>query len=250
MTILINGFAIPAARDQVRELDLSVKSEIRTPSGDFVRDVRHVKRGWQLMTRLMPIAEARALKAMILGRGHVWSFDGSSAYSSKGLAVTGAYTMSASGGAFGGYLTGATGGALISGLTAYTAWTTAQWIYTGSAWEHRLQTSAGLKYTNGAPTPGASWSYPITSGAYAIASGVQIDDLVILPYALPAALCAQWSQTLPFGPLPQLTLTGDLIDEDSLLVEGMDQAEIAATHAAIDGVWQQVGTLSLALAES
>lgn len=248
--IYLNGFLIPAQRDQVRELDLSIKSEVRTPSGDFVRDIRHVKRGWQMMTRIMPIAEARALKALILGRGHVWSFDGSSAYSSKGLAVTGAHTMSASGGAFGGYLTGATGGALISGLTGYTAWTTAQWIWTGSVWEHRLQTSAGLKYTNGSPTPSASWSYPLTTGSYAIASGVQIDDLAILPYALPAALCAQWSQTLPFGPLPQLTLTGDLIDEDSLLVEGMNQPEIAATHAAIDGVWQQVGTLSLELAES
>lgn len=253
--LTLNGIVIPCAADSVKVTDDSLKTEVRAIDGEYRRDFRAYKRRITGQTRLMPLAEARAIWELLRGRGHVWSFDETLAnggqYSSKGLAVTGDFTI-ATGGKFGRCLEAdGIGDPQVGGLSAYSAaWTTAQWVYTGSVWEHRLQTSAGLKYTNGAATPSASWSYPITSGTYTIPNGTSIDDLVILPYALPAALCVQWPQAAPFAPLPALSAAGDLIPEASLLVEGSGMPELAHTQGSWGGVWQTLATVSFDLVES
>jgi len=255
MSVLrLNGIIIPATPDSVKVTDNSLKTETRMIDGEYRRDFRAYKRRISGQTRLMPLAEARAIWELLRGRGHVWGFSETLAnggqYSSKGLAVTGDFTL-VTGGKFGRYLEADGGGdSQVGGLSAYSAaWTTAQWIYTGSAWEHRLHTSAGLKYTDGVATPFAAWSYPITGGVYIIPNGSSIDDLVILPYALPAALCVQWPQASAFTPLPHLTATGDAIPEVSLLVEGSGEPELMMTQGSWGGTWQTLATLSFDLVE-
>jgi hypothetical protein len=252
--LTLNGIVIPVAAEGVRVVDDSLKTSTRMIDGEYRRDIRAYKRRIIGQTRLMPLDEARAVWELLRGRGHTWPFDetlsNGGQYSSKGLAVTGDFGLT-TGGKFGRFLEASgIGDAQVAGLSAYSAaWTTAQWIFTGSVWEHRLHTSAGLKYTNGSPTPSASWSYPITSGTYTILNGTEIDDLVILPYPLPAALCAQWPQTTPFGLLPALSAAGDLIPEASLLVEGTGEPELQLTQGSWGGVWQALASVPLDLVE-
>jgi hypothetical protein len=252
----ISGITIPVASAKESRADL--KTELRTIDGTWMRDVRAAKRRWTLMTRLMPLDEARALRDLVMGMGHHWGFDGGSQYSDKGAgAWVGSYTVPDTGGKFGGgrLSVSGSGRTLTLGAAYGELWTIAQWIFDPDEgdWVHRLQTSDGRKYTGGVATPSASWSQTLTSGGvytvpYDGLSGVGgCDDLVILPFELPASWCVQWPQDQPFSPLPRLSITGEMIEQASLLVEGSGDPELVTEQGVIDGVYQRLATVSFEL---
>jgi hypothetical protein len=249
----ISGITIPVASAKESRADL--KTELRTIDGTWMRDVRAAKRRWTLMTRLMPLDEARALRDLVMGMGHHWGFDGGSKYSDKGAgAWVGSYTVPDTGGKFGGgYMSaGGTARTLTLGAAYAELWTVAQWVLVSSVWVHRLQTSDGRKYEGGVATPSASWDQALASGVYTVPydSGAGVagcDDLVILPFELPASWCVQWPQDQPFSPLPRLSIAGEMIEQASLLVEGSGDPELVTEQGVMAGVYQRIATVSFEL---
>lgn len=251
----ISGIVIPVASAKETRDDL--KTELRTIDGTRMRDVRAYKSRWSLMTRMMPLGEARALRDLVMGLGHHWGFDGTQ-YSDKGLgAWVGAYTIGGTG-KFGSdqLLVTGSGRTLTLGAAYATRWTVAQWVYDPDEGDkvHRIQTSDGRKYTGGVATPSASWGQALVSGVYTVpydsGSGTGgCDDLVILPYALPATWCVQWPQDQAFSPLPRLSIEGEMIEQDSLLVEGSGDPELVTDQAVISGTYQRVATVSFEMVE-
>jgi pimeloyl-ACP methyl ester carboxylesterase len=72
MSVLrLNGIIIPATPDSVKVTDNSLKTETRMIDGEYRRDFRAYKRRISGQTRLMPLAEARAIWELLRGRGQL-----------------------------------------------------------------------------------------------------------------------------------------------------------------------------------
>lgn len=253
----ISGIIMPIKHDGASEGRDDLKTELRAIDGTYVRDVRANKRRWTLMTRHLPLDEARALRNLVMGVGNHWGFQDGSRYSDKGLGSwVGVYTVPTTGGKFGGHLdvTGS-GRTLTLGAAYVAAWTVAQWVFDPDEgdWVHRIQTSTGVKIQNGVVVS-PLWDQALASGVYTVpydgTSGFGgCDDLVILPYVMPTSWCLQWPLTVPFSPLPRLSLEGEIIEEASLLVEGRGDPDMPITQGIHNGVWQRLATLSFELVE-
>jgi len=257
--MVLNGLPIPCAADQVREVDDSLTYEQRMVSGKWYRDQRVTKRAWVAQTIRLPLAEAKRLRRIIEGAGHTWSFTAATGlFSSKGLAGWsggGFLDLVGTGGPFGvGYVEEGSGSNNVSAQMPpiYTStWTTAQWVpVAGPAWEHRLQTSTGLKYTDGVATPSAGWDYALSAGIYTVTAGDAIADLVILPYAASADQAASWPLAAPFAPLPRLILTGDILAGDPApWVQLRNRVDLDLVQGGGASGWEQQAIVRFELAE-
>lgn len=221
--VTLNGVVLPVA--ELAEQDDSVKSVGRSVNGTIFKDRRHPKRRWDFACAVKTREEAEALKRLVDGVGHHWSFD-STAYSDKGMTTSsGAFTLSSAGigpkfSAQYGVLT------LSADITFETDWsdayTVSVWVISGGSWLHRVHVwdgSTTTKYEDG--VAGAyGWSYAISSGVLTLASG-GYDDLVVTPYAWPESWITSFDDTNPFT-LPRLWMSGDAIGDAAVQVIGDD----------------------------
>src|SRR3990167_6718991 len=84
----VNGWALPVADSSVSEAHDLGGDFSRSFSGSLLSDERYDKRVWSGQTAPVTEMVAEAIKGIVRGLGHVWSWD-SDLYSSKGLGVSG-----------------------------------------------------------------------------------------------------------------------------------------------------------------
>ncbi len=222
----LNGIAVPVAHGGTTNADLEfIGKNVRSIDGSMVAGRRNIKGKWRFASALRTAAESLAFRDLIVGRGHVLSFDAQNSYTSKGMApvsVAAGWGFSTSGPKYGAACASwTTGNALWSFFTSSSPWTLAWWVNESAAgWHHYVQNSAGTKWIDGVLAPGGSML-----GFGGVASGVatfgsvtasKIDDIVALPYLTPADWPAQlYGFGSAFGLLPALTADGDFIEQNS-----------------------------------
>ena len=237
--LTLDGIAWPVAKDKAEKDILEIGYYGTAIDGSFIGTRRNIKRQWKLTTPPLSPSDALALKNLLLGLGHHWSFD-TSVYSDKGLTLS-------SGGLFqiitssptpkfgAGCLQIGSGVQVnaVGGINPYagafaSTFSYVVWFWNGSSWDGYAgsvnQGTAVALYKNGASLgaffPGfvgyvpASGSLVLYGRNYLGTAQISyFDDLVALPYLARNADLAVWSNAaIPFGALPQLVPGGDLID--------------------------------------
>lgn len=244
----LNGIPVPV-------LDGSAKLRAPEELGQSERAVdgslrihrRAIKQPWDFSIAHQVAATALAFRDLLLGKGQTWGFD-SNLYGSKGTgpsaatnAVQGATAKYGAGGCT---LTATSGTITWIALPLLSGgpWTVSVWRKVGAgAWVHYLKTSAGSVWTDGVLTGSTAW-LTVTTAAGAVkidadaASTTHIDDLVVLPYAVPS----DWPASIhgygaAFSPLARLYADGLFIEANSKTV---------TTKGEVGGAELVQGTLS------
>ncbi len=227
----INGIVVPNATDSADIEEKDVGAEHEAIDGSPIINFRAQKRSWKFSTTPRTAAESIAFRNLITGKGHVVSFDNQTLYTSKGLApssIGGNWSTTTGTPKF-----GAAMGQWTSTNTAWpfftssSPWTLAWWLNQNAAgWHHYVQTSAGTKWIDGVLAPGGTMLgfVGVTSGVatFGSATASKIDDIVALPFVVPADWPAQmysWGNTagLPFSALRNLTADGLFVELNTLV---------------------------------
>lgn len=234
--LTINGIDVEVAAATPPTAGIEEVGERVRAFDGTLRVSRHaLKQSFEFTTPPMLRADATALRRLLMGEGHAWSFD-SNLYSSKGLggsSVTNAVQQASGSSKFGaGRLqVGATTGTITFAAALGSTWSAGFWRSTnGTSWTHYLVRSDGAKWVDGSRSDGTSTTWlSVSSGSLTLANGtgsaVYYDDL----YALPFLTADSWGPMLgvatsPFSALPALTVTGDLIEGSSLTCIGMAES--------------------------
>ncbi len=225
----LNGLIVPVAVGSSPEIAQETIGKMRRSiNGTAVVPRRARKGGWKFGITPKTAAEALAWRELIAGAGHVLSFDSSNWYTSKGMApvsVAGGWSFETTNQLFGAACAKwTTGNAVWQMFSTSSLWTVAWWLNQSSGgWHHYVQTSAGSKYIDGVLTPGGSMLGfgSVSSGALTLGSTTAslLDDLVAIPYVVPAAWAPQmfrWGgdEQHPFSQLPVLTADGLFIEQN------------------------------------
>jgi hypothetical protein len=265
----VNGVAVPVAVDAADVEPQVIGTEERTESGDLVVDFVREVNTFSVTTTLITKAEAFALKCLVQGLGHVWSF-ASSLYSSKGRGpASSTNATQGSGGAVSGtgkLTLGATTGSIV--FAAATALRAGQdnaeysilvWRYESGAWHHYIITAAAT-YRDGVAYGGStSWVQVFPNGDVQLSnstgSAVDYSDLVTLPFTVPASWIAGLDAFIrtagnAFPALSRVRLEGDLVPAAfSSTARGKVEREHVRV-ARIDGVLERAArTLQLRFSE-
>ena len=247
--LTVSGFEIPISATGVNLERQGLGESQVSYGGKQMADRFGVTNVFELTATLNTRENARAFSGLIQGDGHYIGFD-SSLYSSKGLGPFEGYTvtMSATGGATGGGYVQVTSGQKIEyPFFAPNDRTVMVCKYTGGAWVHYAltfdsSTSTTVQYKNGAPhSPVAGdnitnwYAYTGTSASGfwklegkdidGAAGNSRYDQLVIVPYVMSADMIAAFDTEilttgLSFSPLPQLRISGDMIEDGPQLYVG------------------------------
>lgn len=224
----LNGIAVPVSVNTPPSLETEfIGKNTRALDGSLVSTRRAVKESWKFTTAIKTAAEALAFRDLVIGKGHVLSFD-SSWYTSKGMApvsLDGSWTLSSSSPKYGAGKALFDGGdqAVYAFFPSTSPWTLAWWFNPNAAgWNHYVQTSAGSKWIDGVLTPGGTMLGfdSVVSGSAGFGSTVVtnnngIDDIVALPYVVPSDWPAQmFAFGAAFGLLPALTADGDAVEQN------------------------------------
>jgi hypothetical protein len=224
MTFLkVNGIEIPVSSTAGATIE-------RVRQGEYGRTATHAARSFvnassdsrKATTTLAVNADALVYERAIRGLGHVWGFDNTLS-SSKGLGRTGAAPAGQ------GYASGLVAGNALSLAPGTTlqylhpyggeAWTIACWMDdSGGGAYHYTFTSTGLSYGNGVLSASVGDNHVSEDGTTIDLYGgagdfVVFDELVVLPYVVPATWPA-WVYALglagtPLPPLSYVLAEGD-----------------------------------------
>lgn len=222
----LNGIAVPVAVGSsptaAREF---IGKNRRAVDGSMVASRRAVKGVWKFGTAIRAAPEALAWRDLIVGLGHVLSFDAQTSYTSKGMApvsVAGGWSFTTSGPKYGAACAQwTTGNAVWAFFSSTSPWTLAWWVNESAAgWHHYVQNSAGTKWIDGVLAPGGSMLgfVGVTAGVATFGSvtASKIDDIVALPFLAPNDWAAQiYGFGSAFGLLPALTADGEFIEQNT-----------------------------------
>lgn len=244
-TLIINSIEVPlAAAGGGSRSFVRIGGRGRAFNGTLRRTERVRKQEWNVATLPVTAAEATAFDGLLEGDGHVWSFD-TDLYSSKGLAATGGTTAIGATSPtpkFGAGRLDITTGTVTFPCQLPSTWTVLVWRWNipTTSWGRWLFDSTGAKYLSGASTGTTTSWFAVTSGSPQLIGAGHFDDLVALPFLVPDAWKATWTQvTAPvFSALPSLSVSGDLTGTRTL------QAEITGSRVASHqsaGSWQAFG---------
>lgn len=176
--------------------DGSLRFEMETAQGSLLQDVRYFVDIYA--GTFAPLTKSRwRLWKLLLGGalgGDVWhhyTFDDATyyEYSDKGLGLaTGTYARATSTPAakFGAaYLSVSADATIVTGWSS-SAWTVMGWQYQSSAWVHVIETSAGDVFEDGVLQGSPSYGWSFSGGTLTVraADEPDVDDLMLLPYAL------------------------------------------------------------------
>ncbi len=220
--LALNGITIPVAQDSFRQLESRrLGGFSRGPSGQAVSTVRARKRRWGGTLVPRPSSESEAWRGLIGGLGQAASFDvdllsnrGHSPTTTTSAAVSATAKVH---GAKSLALT-APAGLLVLPFGAST-WTALAHRSVAGVWSHWVMTSAGSKWVDGVVSAASSSWLAVATGSTTLdatgASGTEyVDDLALLPFAIPASWVPQAHAehlARAWTPPPYLRATGDLI---------------------------------------
>ncbi|GEL75213.1 hypothetical protein [Myxococcus virescens] len=169
--LTLSGIPLPVSADRPMRLSPTLLGEKRRSfSGWPLSSVRRVVMQYEAGTPIRAMAEATALRALVNGDGHSWSFE-TDTLSSRGLwpsSVTGAPGHAAGVGLFGpglGALGLVAGDAITWPTQLGAAWTVGYWArvdVTGAPWKHYVQRSDVPLYVDASvatPAQGNSWTF-------------------------------------------------------------------------------------------
>ncbi|QDP63941.1 MAG: hypothetical protein Unbinned3992contig1000_55 [Prokaryotic dsDNA virus sp.] len=260
--LTISGYEIPISSDGV-SLERQGYGERTLSYGGAQQPERWgVTNVFDLTATLMTREQARALSGLIQGDGHYWAYD-TMLYSSKGLGPVTGYivTMSATGGAVGGgYVQVTSSHDIEYPFNTSSDRTMMVCKYVGAAWVHYAltydaSTATTVQYKNGAEhTPAGGdnitnwYTYTASTGIHKLDgkdiagtnADARYDQLVIVPYVMPADMIAAFdtellTTNLAFSPLPLLRVSGTMIEDGPQLYAGStvnSSYQIAAVTAS------------------
>lgn len=253
----INQYALSILQDDVDCSFEQYGSEGPAYDGTWLRTVRARKRVWGSMsTAPMSRLDAIALAGLLEGLGHHWSFDDSTdfSYSSKGLPIFSSTAAPTYGTTSPSPKFGA--GRLKLDATKTVTWPTAfggstahytlmVWKWSGSVWNHYILRKDGAKWVDGVRNDGASTPFfAVVSGNARLGdtgsgSDQFFDGFVTLPFLISAGMATAFgTATTAFSALPKLTMTGDIVPNESLglTVFGIEPT-VVSTPAVISGAY-------------
>lgn len=225
----INGITIPVA-DGSASVELEEIGESpRSVNASQIISRRAVKYKWAGEIVLDSAANALAYKDLILGqKSQVWALD-SHLYSYKGLPVTAAGSLGANPSAV-----LWTNSLVLSWATATTVvatdgynystqpWSVSFWVYTGSVWQHVVETSSNQKYVNGTNVGTRTYATPSSTAlTLSNASGTtwRLDDLWICQWLWPTTWPALvYAYATPTGPASRINCAGLMIEANGKTV--------------------------------
>ncbi len=225
--LAINGISFSVANGNASADEVVIGESGRAFDGTLIATTRAFKREWKLKTALLTWAAAEALKDLLRGKGHRWSFD-SDLYSDKGLAATGAGVSvgtSAPAPKYGAGRATVTNGSTASFAASLgSSWTVCVWKWNGASWDHWIKTSGGSQWKNGATDATATAWLAVSSGTLTLTgdgADRYYDDVVALPYVVPSDWPAQiYAAGVAFSALPKLNATGDMVGSSGATVFG------------------------------
>ncbi|NTX59567.1 hypothetical protein HUA74_02720 [Myxococcus sp. CA051A] len=242
--LTLSGIPIPLDAGSPLQYRQELLGEVRRSFAGQLRSSERARR-WTYSGNTMPLVleESLAMRNLIDGRGHSWSFDGGTV-SSTGIGppvVTGDAGGQMGGGRFGtGRLRCAPGGRVQWPLSLGAdlgRTTLAFWVRTpdlDNVWTHLVIDWA----TAAVYRDGALWTTVDVLGDYSIVVAltaaylelgcntdgggeISYDDLVVLPYCVPASWLTAWATSgAPFGPLPAHVVGGSGVHTPGLLMRG------------------------------
>lgn len=253
--LLLHNIEVPVRDGEWKRKPQRVGDMRARTNGGQLRDGRiAIKDMWTGKTPILPHDEGEALIGLLLGDGHVFSFD-VDPYSSKGLIWSGAQPGLTATAKFGGFA-----GSFASGTTylvepAYDGedQTVLLWRRQGAgSFDHyaMTRTKAGVRvdYKNGvAGSYGTTnWSTLSDGGLTLLGKNdagtnttIQTDDLVILPFLLtPAQIASVAAATTAWGDLPTLRVSGQGVDSASAEIEVLGNVTgVEYTQASTGASW-------------
>lgn len=222
----INNQTVPV-RDRTPSRKPSFKGRRERSRAGQMRDGRRdKKRRLSLTSVVSDIAAADALRHLIQGEGHYFSFDnGLDASTGLQPSLNATVKLVTSGGKFNGFAEVESAGSMAIDAQLPEEWTVSAWIDdgTGAGFE-----AIALRSDNTQFESGVSGSFGVqnvlseSSGILTILgvdraganAAVKIDELVVLPwFAVDAQIAAWHGLATSFSPLPFLNITGDMIEE-------------------------------------
>ncbi len=259
----LNNYTMPVFVEDAQIQKSMVGRTSRSYGGTYTSDEKYSKRTITASTTPMTYEDAMATEGLILGRGHSFSFN-DGLYSSRGLGPNRDYASvwHPTGGEDNGpYLEG-------NGLTMGMQWAIPSiflgdwcvslfyydsavpewqgWAATGNGTTTQKFYRWGTGYSGlqGSTADFDSKLYVNASGEFVCATDSSMDDMQFLPYHPTASMLASWKDVRsaathinPFGPLPNLYLSGDCIPEEQIEVFGTVTAA-DYIQAALDGSFQ------------
>lgn len=228
--LTLNGIEIEVAQSQKRgHLIDRLGVESRALDGTLVRTEISSKREWAFITTPQVLATALAIEGLIEGRGYNWTFDADLYADGKGL-INSAGTTSGAATASGKFSNRLDIGSTEQltypvGAADPPGWTFMVYRLDGT-WKHYAMNSNGTEWENGGTVAGGTIVWVSVSGANLLvgdgANAYSLDDLVFLPYVVPAAWITGTfqSRTAAFSDLPALTMSGDIVGGESITVQG------------------------------
>lgn len=228
----LNGIAMPVSVNTPPSLETEfIGKNTRALDGSLVSTRRAVKESWKFTTAIKTAAEALAFRDLVIGKGHVLSFDAQHGYTSKGMApvsMAGGWSFTTTGPKYGAACASwTTGNAVWAFFPTTGPWTLCYWLnVSGGGYHHVIQSSSGVLAFDGVT---GGYSLPpgwgsinegfggVSSGSATFGSSTasKIDDIVALPYLIPTDWCAQiYGFGQAFGLLPALTADGDAVEQN------------------------------------
>ncbi|ADO68697.1 conserved uncharacterized protein [Stigmatella aurantiaca DW4/3-1] len=210
--LTLNGLTVPVVEGRRRQV--SIGQDSRAFSGAYRLGRRAVRREWEFRTGPLSLDESEALRRLIMGDGHVLSFDTDN-YTSRGLGQASGAGVLIPGGKFGSAMRFASNGSGSWALQLGPEWTTMHYRYDPgpAAWRHYIFRSDGSYWVQGLAVPPAD-GLSITSGTLTLTSfGISsdFDDVVAMPFRVPGTWIAElyaWHSARPWSSLPFLTAGG------------------------------------------
>lgn len=249
----LNGITVAVADGSAKHLPVVIGDMKRAVDGSQLVNRRAIKREFEFDVTLATAAEALALRDLILGRGHVVSFD-EHLYTSKGLAPTSinGVTQQTSVKKYGAgalAVTVATPGEIQwpGAMPTNSPWTVSFWqrVDAGS-WLHVVENSGGERWENGVSVGPAVGDVEVTAGGtleiYASTmSGTTnyIDDLWATPFVWPSNWPAGvYALGEAVGRAPRLKASGLLVENNGFVLEVMGAvSELPLIQGTLGGVW-------------
>src|SRR5215217_4509047 len=259
--LTLSGIPIPLDAGSPLQYRTELLGELRRSfSGQLRSSVRARKWGFGANTMPVLLEEALALRNLIDGRGHSWSFDGGTA-SSTGIGppvVTGTAGSTTGSARYGtGRMFCAPGGklrwplSLGDDLSVSTVafWARGPELSFPVTWTHVVIDMAtdtayrdGELWTTVDVLPDFSLLFALTAtylelGCQAEGGGeMSYDDLVVLPYRVPTSWLPAWATSgTPFGPLPAHVVGGTGVHTPGLLMRGQARDGTAMELCTEDG---------------
>lgn len=227
--LTLNGIVVPVAVESAKEdPPEEIGESSRAHGGSMRKSIITTKAGWSAETTPITTSEARALRRLLLGEGHRWSFD-SNLYSSKGLGPNVGYAAAQStsgGGKYGaGYLSvNATTGTITWAYATGSEWTVFVWRFESAAWHHYAVRSDGSAWKDAVADSVPTWltvSGSVVTIANTTGAAVKYDDLVVLPYQAPSSWVSSiYNAGSAFSDLWKLSAAGDFIERAPVSVLG------------------------------